>query len=204
MSSHVYPTGIRGLLYPVVRHTLWSTLTDSALSGKVATLQLQQYALYSWELSYELIRDDVSPSELKMLVGLFNSVQGQYDTFLYTDTAYNTVVAEPMGVGDGVTTIFQTVAHFGNTGGASRADVIQEFNGTPAYFVNGTPASGYSLGPQGAITFAAAPASGVKITWSGSFYFRCRFSDDTLALSEFMTKWWSTEQPIKFGSVLVV
>jgi hypothetical protein len=50
---------------------------------------------------------------------------------------------------------------------ASTASTYQSSNSAP-----------YVLGSTGIVTFATAPAAGVPLTWSGNFYFRCRFTDD--------------------------
>jgi hypothetical protein len=203
MSGYVYPP-IVGLKFPVVRHTLWNTLTDTSYSQRMSTLSLQQYAMYSWELEYELIRNDRVPSDYKALTGLFNAVSGMADSFLFTDPTYNTAVNEPMGVGDGVTTVFQTVVTFKNAGGPGRADIVQNFNGAPVFAVSGGGNPSHTLGPSGVVTFLTPPAIGAIVSWSGSFYFRCRFLQDKLPISEMMQGWWETAgSPILIGSILL-
>ncbi|MGC8518463.1 MAG: DUF2460 domain-containing protein [Steroidobacteraceae bacterium] len=49
-----------------------------------------------------------------------------------------------------------------------------------------------SAGPA-SISFNAAPASGVVISWSGSYYFQCRFSKGTAALEQFMAQLYKTK-----------
>lgn len=195
----MYPE-LRGLAWPVVRHTLWNTLTDTTFSQRVAALSLQQYALYTWELSYDLLRDDVTPSDYKALTGLFDNVLGRFDSFLYTDPTFNAVANEQFGVGDGVKTDFQLVATFKNDGGPGRADIIQTPNGIPA--ITGT-AIPHILGPSGIVSFASPPANGAVLRWTGAFYFRVRFLDDELPLDEFMNNWWHTSSPIRIGSILL-
>lgn len=201
MSNLAYPV-LRGLEFPVVRRVKWNTLVANALSTKTATLSLQQYALYEWEFTYDLLRDDQTPSDYKEITGFFNQHGGQFDSFLYNDPTFNTVVDEPMGVGDGSNKDFQTIANFHNAGGPGRADIIQNFNGTPVFKVNGVITSA-SVGPSGIITFASAPANNAAITWTGGFFYRCRFTQDKLPISQFMNNWWSVDQPIVIGSILL-
>lgn len=60
-----------------------------------------------------------------------------------------------------------------------------------AYVANTSGASltvpaDFTLGDQGYLTFAAPPAAGQGVSWSGTFYFRCRFTHDALDLEEFL------------------
>lgn len=202
MSSLVLPS-LQGLTWPIGRTTSFRTLTDVALSKRVATVGLQIYATYTYNLVYSLLRDDIATSDVKALVGLFNSCRGRFDSFLYTDPVWNTVAAEPFGFGDGTTTAFQIIATFKNTGGASAPDIVQNFNGVPTVFNNGVDAFGtYTLGPTGIVTFTTAPIAGHALTWTGSFYQRCHFLQDTFQVHQFMNKWWEATA-LGFKSVLL-
>lgn len=201
MSDLAYPV-LRGLEFPVTRRVRWNSLAATALSSKMSTQALQQYALYEWEFTYDLLRDDQTPSDYKALTGFFNAHGGRFDSFLYTDPAFNTVTDEPMGTGDAVTQDFQIIANFHNAGGPGRADIIQNFNGLPTVKVAGVSTS-HTLGPSGIVHFPTPPANGAAITWTGAFFFRCRFLQDKLPLSEFMNNWWAATEPVVIGSVLL-
>jgi len=57
--------------------------------------------------------------------------------------------------------------------------------------------------PNGVVTFAAAPAAGVKLTWSGGFYYRCRFPEDEWTeLNEFAYQLWENNS-VKFESLIL-
>jgi uncharacterized protein (TIGR02217 family) len=194
MSSNVFPT-IPGLTFGNKRTPTFNTGVQQALSGKESRIAYQLYPLITFELQFELLRDTITPSELKSLTGLFMACQGQYDTFLFSDPSFNTVTAQQFGTGDGATTNFQITAIYQNTGGPGIAEIIQNFNGAPAISVNGTLqtlGTAYTLGATGIVTFLGGhiPAAAAVITWTGSFYYRCRFTDDTLENEEFMNNWW--------------
>jgi hypothetical protein len=78
----------------------------------------------------------------------------------------------------------------------------------PIAAVNGVAVitvSGFSSSPTvdvttGRVTFAAAPALGAVLAWSGKFYFRCRFLQDKLEFSRFMRNFWSANK-VEFISV---
>lgn len=193
MSNLLFPANIIGLMYPRARIPIWNTGYQEAVSGKTSTLKYMQYPLYEWELRYELLRDDVTPSDLRALHGLFNAVGGRFDTFLYSCPEFNSVVDENFGTGNGTTSVYPITARFQNAGGPGAPELIQNFVIAPVIKVNGvtftTPAQ-YTLGPTGIVTFVTPPTGGHALTWTGSFYYRCRFTSDRMAYREFMNNWW--------------
>jgi hypothetical protein len=46
--------------------------------------------------------------------------------------------------------------------------------------VSGNLTAPASINGTGIITFNSAPAPGAKLTWTGSFYYLCRFAEDTI------------------------
>ncbi len=59
--------------------------------------------------------------------------------------------------------------------------------------------SAYAIA-NGAITFAAAPASGAALAWTGCFAFLCRFDGDDLDFEQFMANLWKADS-VKFRSL---
>jgi uncharacterized protein (TIGR02217 family) len=175
-----------------------STGVQTALSGKQSTIAYRAYPLVHWEYSFEFLRDNVN-TEVQQLVGLLNAVQGRAGTFLHTDPDFNAVSAQPFGTGDGSTLQFQLVATY-NPSGASAPELVQNFNGSPSIYINGTlQSSGYSVDGQGIVHFSTPPSSGAALTWSGQFYYRCRFDEDHFEFKKFMNHLWKVE--VKFTSV---
>ncbi len=78
--------------------------------------------------------------------------------------------------------------------GVQPSDIVQAVNGTPTIKVNGvtkTAGTDYSISSLGIVTFTTAPVLNASLTWSGSFYFLCRFSDDQWSdLSQFAPNYW--------------
>ena len=201
MSSFVFPS-LTGLTWPVTHTVSYRTLTDESMSKRLATLALQQYPIHTWELNYDILRDDAIPSDIRSIVGLFNACRGRFDSFLYSDPLFNTVSGETFGIGDGQTADFQIVARFKNSGGPYGLDIIQNFNGAPTLFDNGAVPGFYTLGPTGIVHFQNPPTAGHVLTWTGGFYYRCHFLEDTLQVQQFMNQWWNT-QSLKFRSTLL-
>lgn len=135
MSSQVFPT-LRGITYGFPRRPTWKTLVQESVSGKDSSIGLQQYPIYEWELDFELLDHSLATSELKKLEGLFNAMNGRFDTFLFSDPRFNTVTDEQFGTGDGLKTAFQITATFKNADGPGAPEIVQNFNGAPQIFRN--------------------------------------------------------------------
>lgn len=58
----------------------------------------------------------------------------------------------------------------------------------------------YSTTPTNVITMTTAVPANKVLSWSGSFFYRCRFDSDQLDLSKFLNKWWMLKK-IAFTSV---
>lgn len=216
MSSYVFPYTLPGIQFDYVRRYLWNTGYQQALSGKVSTVAFRAFPLVQFEYSFEFLRDGESEfttgaPDITAIVGLFNAVHGRWDTFLHTDPDFNTI--DPgaqatkfgtFGYGTGSQLAFQLTATYQNSGGPGQPELIQNLNGTPILYANGTaiPSSEYSIGSTGIVTFGSgyAPASGVTLTWSGSWYYRCRFDEDKYDWKKMMYGLWSAEK-LSFTSV---
>jgi uncharacterized protein (TIGR02217 family) len=210
VSSLIFPT-LQGLTFDVTRTPVWRTEVQTALSGKRSTLAYQQYPLVHFELSFSILRDDQATSDVKALVGLFNAVQGSYDTFLFIDPDFNTFGAsnpQAFGTGNGTAGPFQLVANYANAGGPGYGEIIQNSNplgfASVTLYDNGSliSSSNYTIGATGLVTFLTGhfPAAGHALTWQGSFFYRCAFDDDKLDLTKFMTQWWTIKK-LPFTSV---
>lgn len=58
----------------------------------------------------------------------------------------------------------------------------------------------YTLNAYGLVTFASAPLAGAALTWTGSFYYRCRFLQDSMDFDNFMQNLWQAKK-VEFISV---
>ncbi|HQS70679.1 MAG TPA: DUF2460 domain-containing protein, partial [Novosphingobium sp.] len=66
---------------------------------------------------------------------------------------------------------------------------VLAFNGTPEVKVNGT-ITAVTTTERGKVEFATAPADGAVLTWSGSFFRRCRFEIDEMDIRQLMAGLW--------------
>ena len=195
MSNAVFPV-LPGLSWSVVKTPKWSTRVQTAVSGREYRAAYFSLPRWSFKLSYEVLRAGAL-AELQQLVGFFNARQGIFDSFLYADPSDSAVTALQFGTGNGVTTAFQLVRTLGGN-----IEPVVALPAVPAVFANGVlQSSGVSVNLNtGLATFTTAPANGVVLTWTGSFYYRCRFLQDDIELENFMKDLWQAKK-VEFISV---
>lgn len=194
MSNAVFPV-LAGLDWNVIKTPVWKTRIQEAVSGKELRAALMSYPLWKFSLSYTVLRANAANAELQTLMGFFNARQGMFDSFLYTDPTDNSVANQSFGTGDGSTTAFQLLRSLGGF-----TEPIQNVNGTPTIYINGTPTAAFTLGSTGVVTFTTAPAPAAALTWSGNFYYRCRFLQDSSEFDNFMRDLWALKK-LTFQSV---
>jgi uncharacterized protein (TIGR02217 family) len=196
MSNAVLPS-MPGLGWSVTKTPRFKTVTQEATSGKEVRIALMSYPIWEFTLTFEVLRGSNGFSEIQTLMGFFLARLGMWDSWLFDDPSDDTATLAEFGVGDGSTTVFQLVRSMGGF-----AEPIQNLNSTPTIYSNGTLVSGgaYSIGSTGIVTFTTAPTSGAILTWSGTFYFRCRFMQDTADFEQFALNLWQLKK-IQFQSV---
>ena len=191
MSNVVFPV-LPGLTWPFVKQPMFQTKVQRAVSGKEYRAAFMQYPLWTYTLYFNFLRDLVSLPELQELMGFFNARQGSFDNFLFNDPDDYTVTDQLFGVGTaGGQTVFPLVRTLG-AGGFTANDLVQNVHAMVNVKDNGStipPTSGsphYTIDSVGNITFSAAPTSGHTLTWSGTFYYRCRFLQDVQDFGKIM------------------
>ena len=195
MSNQVFPT-LPGLAWNVVLSPTFATGVKKAVSGKELRTSYQAYPLWKISLNYEFLRDGNRGADLDTLAGFFLMMKGQWDSFLFTVNADSTVTTMLFGTGDGVTTKFQLSRALG-AGGFTFIEPSQNINGAPSVYKNGalqTLTTHYTIDSAGVVTFVTAPAAGNALTWTGSFYYRCRFLQDAADFSNFMLDLWELKK----------
>lgn len=193
----------------------FSTRTQKAVSGRQRRIIDQAFPIWQFSVPFNVLRDgnDVRASsglggafnEMRTLAGLFLASYGAAGVFAFDDPSDDTVIGAGAATGicdggDGSTAQFQLYRQFLGGGGQLREPIIAPNVVTNAY-VNGVDPGGWSVNAFGVLTFGSAPANGAAITWSGSFYFPCHFTDDSIDLEYLMFQVWSLKE-LKFESVL--
>jgi uncharacterized protein (TIGR02217 family) len=204
MSSQVFPT-LAGQGWSIKRTPNWKTQVMTSASGKETRVGFWSSPVYEWEVVFNLLRqgtvNGTAYTEMQQLMGLYNILNGSYDTFLYQDQDDKAVTGQAIGTGDGTTTVFQLARAFGGF-----VEPILAPNVVSAVYKNGVlQGSGYTVSSWGSalpgkVTFSVAPAAGVVITVDFSYYWPCRFVDDALQFDKFLQGYYQTAA-FKFRSV---
>ena len=201
MSNNVFPT-LAGVEWPIQRKPTFNTSTKQAVSGRELRLTQQIYPLTEYQLSFEFLRSD-SNVEYETLAGFFLSVRGASESWLFTDPADYSVTDMSFGTGDGATVSFQLSRSFG-AGGFTFSQAVQNVNAATAIKVAGvtkTVTTDYTIDPTGLVTFTVAPAAAAALTWTGTYYHRCRFKDDGFDSSGFAQNMWEAKKLAFIGSL---
>jgi len=204
----IFPA-LPGLGWSVSKAPRFATRTQKAISGRELRIADQLNPIWTFTLTYEILRDKHDtrgPSglgagfdELRTLAGFFLQQQGAFAPFLFDDPTDDAVLAQAIGTGNSSTTVFQLVRNFGGF-----SEPIVAPNLVSAIYFNGVlqSSSGYTVdAATGLITFTAPPPSGQAISADFTYYFRVRFADDTAEFENFMYQLWSLKQ-VKLQSVL--
>lgn len=190
MTDAVFPV-LPGLKWSGSKSPIWSTAVQQSTSGCEVRAALYANPLWKFSLSYEFLRDDAS-QELQQIIGLFNRCKGQFRPFLYRDPTDCTVTDQRFGTGNGVQRTFQLVRSIGGF-----AEPVAAVAGTPLILAGGSAVTGFSI-DGGTVTFASPPSG--ALSWSGEFYYRCRFLEDTLTFENFLYRLWELKS-LEFRSV---
>lgn len=214
MSDDVfYPTDFAGLTWDIKKTPIFNTKIQTSVNFAELRASFAGSPVYEMSMTFSMLRgldrtdiadtNQYPESEVATLMGFYASRLGRWDSWLLYEPNDNTIpVAAPQifGVGDGGISVFQLTRTLGSwftervaapADGSVRIwiDGIEKFN--PTHWTGGT------LATKGVVTFVTPPGAGLYLTWSGSYYFRCRFTEDQMEFNQFMYQLWETQE-IKF------
>jgi uncharacterized protein (TIGR02217 family) len=199
----IFPA-LPGLAWPVTKMPISQTRVQRAVSGRELRALDYPYPLYQFTLEFNFLRAAPTYNELGTLIGFVEACQGAYNTFLYDDPTDDTATGAVIGTGNAITTAFQLVRARGGAVAFSRP--VDAVNQLTAVYLDGITQSpsAYScaagLNSTGALTFATPPLIGQVITADFTYYFRCRFVDDSQSFENFMYQLWQMKK-LSFISV---
>jgi hypothetical protein len=204
MSEEFYPLDLPGLTWGRVRTPQFKNTIHESLSGAEVRIRHRADPKHGLELKYNFLRQRGDYREMDRLVGFFEARNGTHQSFLLADPAESVAAYVPFGVGDGVQTDWQLVRRRGPFQEAvhnvALVDIgrvffpqigdLAEFwpqqYGWPDAAIYDPAPGGYSLLPNGLVRFAVPPPAGKALLWTGRYFHRCRFADDSLDVQEFM------------------
>lgn len=186
MSNKVFPE-FQGWSVNKTKTPLWKTNIYEAESGVETRIQKWSFPRYKMALTFNFMTDNkiqsinLTKGDLERLQGFFNSVGGPFEDFLYRDDVENTVENQVFAVSNGTTKSFQLVRSLPNW-----VEAVTGMVEPPKIFVDGVETSDFTFDAQGVVTFNESPGSienPATLSWSGNYYFRCRFEDDEIELT---------------------
>ena len=195
----VFPT-LPGLAWSVTKAPTFQTRIQRAVSGRELRALDYPYPLWQFTLVFAFLRDNPTAGydELRTLMGFFMSCQGAYGTFLFQDPSDDQVFGQDLGTGDSTTSVFQLQRTMGTAlpAGGFVEPILAPNIVSAVYFdgITQSPSS-YSVDPDtGLLTFADPPPTGLVITADFSYWFRCRFVDDSYDFENFMYRLWQLKK----------
>lgn len=191
MSNELYPS-LPGLSIDIKRTSIHKTEIRESASGLEARATYQAYPKYLFTLKYELLRANAI-AEKQALEGFFNARRGSFDDFLILDPKDNACTDQQFAIGDGATKTFRLTRSL--IAGGLQEPIYGVYN-APVIKNNGVVQSGsYTIDVNaGKVTYAAAPANGVALSWSGNYYWRVRFSKDETEFTQFLLDLWKADK----------
>jgi uncharacterized protein (TIGR02217 family) len=205
----IFPT-LPGIGWSVSKTPRFATRIQHAVSGRELRALDQPNPLWSWTLTYSMLRDQndtraasgpgTGYDELRTLMGFFLQQQGAFQPFLFDDPTDDHALAQAIGVGDAATTVFQLARSMNGF-----AEPVTAPNAVSTIYFNGIrqSSSSYSVDPDtGLVTFSSPPPSGELIAADFTYFFRVRFADDANEFENFLYQLWALKQ-VKLQSVFV-
>ncbi len=197
MGNAIFPT-FPGLKWGRKKTAVWSTGTQKSASGREFRTAYYTYPQWRFSLSFEVLRTKASVNELEQLAGFFNARKGSFESFLYEDPTDNAVTGQPIGNTVQGVTRYQLVRSMGGF-----IEPVLAVKERPAVKVGGvalTYGRDYSVTDKGVLVFNTPQTPGRPITWTGGFYFRVRFTSDTVDFENVLGSLWAAKK-IEFTSV---
>jgi len=181
---------VPGLSWSRHKKPQFDTRIASHVSGREVRVPLRIYPLYEFEAVYSGLTSAASggfapqlgSQSLQSLMGFFNQMQGQANTFLYSDPDDNTITGQALGNADGATTAFLFARTLG--GFAEPVGWVTAVNNV---YLNGAPTAAYTFTGPNTLNLNSAPAFGVAVSADFTYAYNCRFLEDQMDFEEFMS-----------------
>jgi uncharacterized protein (TIGR02217 family) len=168
----------------------WRTSIATASSGRERRQQRWSYPRWTFQLAYEVLRQQPGADDLGKLWAFFNMHAGPAGEFGYLDPTDCTVDNQVFGMGDGTTDAFRLTRTMA-FGGIRFTEPVRQVIGIPAVTVDGVEAA-VTIGDDATVEFDTPPGSGAVLRWTGRFAFRVRFLNEQLEAEQMMKTLWSS------------
>lgn len=191
MGNAIFPT-FPGLKWGRKKTAVWSTGTQKSASGREFRTAYYSYPQWRFSLSFEVLRTKTAVNELEQLAGFFNARKGSFESFLYEDPTDNAVTDQAIGNTVQGVTRYQLVRSMGGF-----IEPVLAVKERPAVKVGGvalTYGRDYTVTDKGVLVFNTPQTPNSPITWTGGFYFRVRFTSDTVDFENVLGSLWAAKK----------
>ena len=198
----VFPL-LPGLSWESKKTPEFRTSIQTTSSGREQRGAFRAYPVWRFTLLFDWLRAGNPRYEYETLQGFILGRRGSFESFLFLDPTDSICTDMPFGVGDGVQTAFQLTRAFGFHGSFAFTEPVENIKTLTVIRVNSVALSApgdYAISATGLVTFTAPPAVGEVITWSGAFYFRCRFGEDTADFARTLPNLWELRELTFIGA----
>ncbi len=192
--ENVFPL-LRGQGFPE-KSPNWGTTVLKSKSGRTFRKQNYSYPVWMFTVKYNTV--SVRRNDLARINVFFNKRAGQFGIFDYLDPVDFRAVNQPFATGDGETKIFQ-IQRGVNYGDDSWLEPIFALQTPFKIYSDGVEKNHTYLG-WGKVQLGTAPPAGAVISWTGTFLFRCRFTQDDLPMQQ-MNKLLYSSEGLSFETV---
>ena len=217
------PTGdpfpeMPGQFYETAHKPVFITQTKRAPSGREWRTAYRQVPLWYTTIKFGYLKemalnlDFALDWAVQRVFGFFNKQKGSFTSFLFRNSRDYLADDQLFGYGDGVTKSFQLKRAYG-AAGFTLTENVQNVRSLSDVKIDGVSVNGHlhtgyhsiidnpcTVSNLGIATFRDAPALDAVLTWSGEFYYRCRFDIDVADFTNIHPQVWTTSNLILVGS----
>lgn len=198
MSDSLFPT-LKGLTYPISKTPTWNTVKNKTVTGLPTFIQCYTYPWYNFKLQFSYLEDtNDRADDIQSLMGFYNNVGGAGQDFLFADMKFenNSVTNQTFGSGDGTSTEFRLARSYGAFAEPVFGILINPVITSTLYDVTTTMRVDvdFTWSTQALITFTSPPAKHSILKWTGDWYYRCHFKEDTSEFVQMFYNGWSLDE----------
>ena len=205
MSDAVFPQ-LAGLDWQSSKAAQFNSKVMTSVNGRELRASYQAVPVYKIKLSYSFLRESQGRDELRQLEGFFLARRGSFDSFLLAMPDDSVLSGERVGVSNGTQTVYQAVrtigpvvvplSHVDSTGASVEALMYADDGSNAMWSSDGATMwlQDATVSSSGVVALSVAPKAGKVILLSCTYYYRCRFKDDSQEYENFMHNLWQAKK----------